>query len=239
MALQHKEIAKLGWDSFEEKLQPVTRGTKRSAAEEQALREYFGEEYADLQRLADHVRLARSSRAPLLGNVVFLHGIMGANLLTREKNGDEDLVWVNVPRLAAGQLKRLRLSPDGKHDADPAFTVRAADLDKRTYARTILWLRARWNVQPFAYDWRRDIDESADAPARFIRAQFGDQPVHLVAHSMGGLVCRNFIRRHKDLWDKLRDGEGSRGGRLIMLGTPNFGSFAIPQALTGGEKMIK
>jgi pimeloyl-ACP methyl ester carboxylesterase/O-acetyl-ADP-ribose deacetylase (regulator of RNase III) len=235
---QHKAIAQMDWGTFAEKLQPAARGGKRSTTEDKALREYFGdEEYADLQRLAAHARLVRS-RAPVLGNIVFLSGIMGSNLTSVEKNGDEDLIWINLFRLAAGQLERLELAPDGQHEEDRTFTVRPTALDKRTYARALLWLRARWNVQPFAYDWRRDIDESADALARFIREQFGSQPVHLVAHSMGGLVSRNFIRRHHDLWQSLGEGDGGRGGRLVMLGTPNFGSFAIPQALTGVEKMV-
>ena len=35
-----------------------------------------------------------------------------------------------------------------------------------------------------------------------------------------------------------RDGAG-RGGRLVMLGTPNRGSFAIPLTLSGAEKVLK
>jgi pimeloyl-ACP methyl ester carboxylesterase/O-acetyl-ADP-ribose deacetylase (regulator of RNase III) len=236
--LNHTHIARMDWDAFEAHLQPAKRGAKRNAAEEQALRDYFGDEYKELQRLVDHARFVRE-RSQALGNVVFLHGIMGSNLSTVEQDGDEDLVWVNVLRLAGGQLERLKLAPDGRHEADKTASVRATALDKRTYARAILWLRARWNVHPFAYDWRRDMDESADALARFIREQFKGEPVHLVAHSMGGLVCRNFIRRHKDAWQAMQDREGHRGGRLVMLGTPNFGSFAIPQALTGVEKMVK
>lgn len=235
---RHKAIARMEWDTLEERLQTTTRGGKRNAAEEQTLREYFGEDYENLQRLANHARLVRS-RAPLLGNVVLLPGIMGSNLSTVESDGDADLVWINLFRLAAGRLAQLQLADDGEHEAVSGITVQATALDKRTYARAILWLRARWNVQPFAYDWRRDLDESADVLAQFIRERFGDRPVHLVAHSMGGLVSRNFIRRHKDQWEKMRDGEGASGGRLIMLGTPNFGSFAIPQALTGVEKMVR
>jgi pimeloyl-ACP methyl ester carboxylesterase len=75
--------------------------------------------------------------------------------------------------------------------------------------------------------------------AAFIRDTFGDQPVHLLAHSLGGLVARNFIRLHRDLWDQMRQGDQCRGGRLIMLGTRNFGSFAIPQALTGVEPLVR
>ena len=87
MTLQHKDIAEMGWDVFAAKLQSPTRSSKRSVAEEQALRAYFGDdEYEVLQRLAAHARLARSSRAPVLGNVVFLHGIMGGNLTAVQKN---------------------------------------------------------------------------------------------------------------------------------------------------------
>ena len=56
---------------------------------------------------------------------------------------------------------------------------------------------------------------------------------------MGGLVACNFIRLHREIWEQMRQGNQSRGGRLIMLGTPNFGSFAIPQALTGVESLVQ
>ena len=234
-----REIARMDWNRFEESLQTAARGKRLGASSEAALREYLGdEEYAYLQKLAAHARTARS-RGPVAGNVVLVPGIMGSNLITIEKDGDQDLVWVSLFRLALGQIERLKLSPDGSHDQDSKFIVQPSEVDKRTYARAILWSRASWNVEPFAFDWRKDIDSAADALANFIRTHYPDQPVHLVAHSMGGLVCRNFIRRHRDQWEDLRAEESGQGGRLIMLGTPNYGSFAIPQAMTGEDTMVK
>ena len=55
--------------------------------------------------------------------------------------------------------------------------------------------------------------------------------MHLVAHSMGGLVSRSYILRHPDRWNK--------GGRLVMLGTPNYGSFAIPRLLFGANDILE
>jgi len=238
-ALPSDEIVELGWDAFEARLQTAARSPTRAASGDRALREYFGDdEYQYLQRLAEQATLMRS-RAPALGNVVLLPGIMGSSLTTLDGGGDEDLIWIHLLRLATGQIGRLQLTPDGAGEANPALQVKATDIDKRSYARAILWLRAHWNVQPFAYDWRKDIDQAAHALAAFIRDRFGEQPVHLLAHSMGGLVARNFIRLHRELWEQMRQGDQSRGGRLIMLGTPNFGSFAIPQALTGVESLVR
>ena len=236
----HEQIAAMPWEDFAHALQAAPkRGAKRGVVDEQALRDYFGDAELDyLKRLAEHAQVVRS-RAPTRGNVVFLHGIMGSNLVSVDKKGDADLVWVNLIRLVAGCVSRLQLTADGAREADPNYNVSPSLLEKRTYARALLWLGARWNLGAFAYDWRKDIDVSAKALASFITEKFGAEPVHLVAHSMGGLVSRNFIRLHGELWNKMQDGNGSRGGRLIMLGTPNYGSFAIPQALTGTDKLVR
>jgi pimeloyl-ACP methyl ester carboxylesterase len=189
-----------------------------------------------LRRLATRARLAHS-RGARLGNVVFLHGITGSDLETVE-NGDRDHIWVNFPRLVLGQIRRLRLSADGTSEADSRYRVVATRVNKRYYARAILSLRARWHVEPFAYDWRRSIDAAADDLAAFIRSRFPGQTVHLVAHSMGGLVARNLVRRHPQLWEAMQDHDPTAGGRLVMLGTPNYGSFAIVQAMTGEDQLI-
>src|SRR5262249_28661358 len=46
---------------------------------------------------------------------------------------------------------------------------------------------------------------------------------------------------HGDTWKGMWDaaGRGHKGGRLIMLGTPNHGSFAIPQLITGIEPLVR
>jgi hypothetical protein len=58
---------------------------------------------------------------------------------------------------------------------------------------------------------------------------------------MGGLVARTFVKKHKARWEVMRrkDPGLSSGGRLVQLGTPNFGSFAIPQVFTGVEGLVR
>src|SRR5262249_14539574 len=85
------------------------------------------------------------------------------------------------------------------------------------------------------------IQASADALEQSINQWFGsDTPVHLVAHSMGGLVARQFIASHPARWASMWDnaGAGALGGRLIMLGTPNLGSFAIPLLYNGLNSLV-
>jgi pimeloyl-ACP methyl ester carboxylesterase len=232
-------IGRMEWNEFEAALRTTTtRGAKGGATNEKALRDYFGdEEFEELKELAKRAQAARTRDVPRLGNVIMLPGIMGSNLISSKK-GNDDLIWVNLFRIALGRVARLRLTADGSREEDGDYKVSASIIDKRTYTRAMLKLSARWDIQPYAFDWRKDIDESSKGLKEFISNKFKDKPVHLVAHSMGGLVARNFIRMNKELWEKMR-GDGAQGGRLVMMGTPNFGSFSIPQVMTGAEKMVR
>lgn len=231
-----RRVSGLDWKDLAAGLGGATRGA--GGIPESDLRDYFGaEELERLQQLAEFSQTVRSRSAPL-GNVIFLHGITGSDLGVAAGSGKPDDVWVNFFRLINGRIDRLKLAADGAKEADPTWRVVPMGVNKRYYARAVLALGGRWNVTPFAYDWRKDIDDSSNELAKLIRRDFQGKPVHLVAHSMGGLVCRNFIRLHPDLWEAMKDPGLMRGGRLIMLGTPNYGSFSIPQVMTGQDKMI-
>ncbi|MBR0711580.1 alpha/beta fold hydrolase [Bradyrhizobium liaoningense] len=64
-------------------------------------------------------------------------------------------------------------------------------------------------------------DDIHPAVARFAER---DAPLHFVAHSMGGLVARAYIARHRP----------ARLGRVVMLGTPNSGS-EVADLLSGSR----
>lgn len=97
----------------------------------------------------------------------------------------------------------------------------------------------------FAYDWRQDNVVHAAELDRFIegvRRDYGDPAlrVDIVAHSMGGLVSRYYLRYGPV--DAL-DGEPQlitlygteRVRKLILLGTPNFGAVSALFAFLRGE----
>ena len=200
---------------------------RRPSAEEQRVLEiYFGT--ARLERLRG-LALRGQRRGTPRGNVVVLHGIMGGELTVFPPNQSSQQIWMNIPRIAIGGVGWLRMTPEPKSQ----FEVRPTGILKKWYSEMLLGLAAdQWNVQAFCFDWRLDLADLADALRAQIDKWFGaSAPVHLVAHSMGGLVARTYLLRHPQRWAK--------GGRLIMLGTPNHGSFAIPQVITGALHTVR
>jgi pimeloyl-ACP methyl ester carboxylesterase len=211
-----------------------------SRDEERALRAYFGD--ARFERL--HTMAIRSTGATrgsriVKGNVVVLPGIMGSEL-SEYSGSSSSCIWVDPLRLVSGQVGHLRLDDQGR----PVFDVRASGVLKLFYGELILSLSERWNVRTFWFDWRRDLRDSAAQLAERLASWFPEEaPVHLVCHSMGGLVARTFIQAYPERWGKMLDKDASRpgaqGGRLIMLGTPNHGSFAALQVITGLERIVR
>src|ERR1044072_193315 len=201
-----------------------------SLEEEKALRAHLGDErYQRMHSMALKRKVSRSLTDKQKGNVVVIHGIMGAELSV-SSGGAGDLTWVNAFRILRGWLDRLRLSDDGRSEANSKFTVTASGIMKRYYGEMLLKLSDNWNVKDFYFDWRKDLDLAADSLNANIGSWFdNDAPVHIVAHSMGGLVSRTFFKKYPNRWGTMWDkkGNGKAGGRLIMLGTRHQGSLAI------------
>lgn len=198
--------------------------------------ELMGAEPVD--RLYRSVR--RGTRTVKRGRVVVLPGITGSELAAEYADGKSRLLWLDFISLVLGRSIRLMALGDSGEPADPSVRIVPRGFVLGWYINLVTSLQNEWDVLPVSYDWRLDIDRSADALAERITAWARGEPVHIVAHSMGGLVSRRMIQRHPELWAAMDDGgRRERGGRLVMLGTPNRGSYAIPLTLTGEEFMIK
>lgn len=159
--------------------------------------------------------------------VVVIPGIMGSHLAV-----DGDRVWLDPLDIAAGGFRKLAIGASGVVAEAPVGMA---------YLDLIEYLQASHEVIPFPFDWRRSILQEArrlaDAVAAALdRAETQNQPVRLLAHSMGGLVARVMIAERPELWERLAR---HPGGRLIMLGTPNGGSYVIPRLLLGREKIVR
>lgn len=232
-------IARVESSDIEELTKILLRPTK---GEEKALLIHFGEER--YQRMHDMALKRSVSRAvkQLKGNVVVIHGIMGGELTSYDRKGASDSLWVNVFNLMRGWIDRLRLNESGRSEVNDDYDVRATGIMKSHYGELMLSLSENWKVRAFWFDWRRDLKLAAASLQAQISGWFeDDEPVHIVAHSMGGLVARAFIRNYEPRWQSMYDtaGEGRAGGRFIMLGTPYYGSYNIPQIMTGLEPMVR
>lgn len=116
------------------------------------------------------------------------------------------------------------------------------------YARATPGTPARKNERRFyvfAYDWRQDNVTSARALHQLIEAvqRDYDDPalrVDLVAHSMGGLIARYYLRFGiRDVLDGGAHSISMDGAahvrKLVLLGTPNLGSVNSLHAFLTGE----
>src|SRR5262249_49734297 len=98
-------------------------------------------------------------------------------------------------------------------------------------------LSATHEVIEFAYDWRRPMEDearrlAAAVDAALVARERSGQPVRLLAHSMGGLVARTMQLEKPEVWNRMMS---HYGARMLMLGTPNGGSWAPMQVLTGDD----
>lgn len=160
--------------------------------------------------------------------VVFVvPGIMGSELCA-----DGDRVWLDIPDLIFGGFKQLKID---------APNVKPTQVLSRYYGDLIEYLSASHKVIPFPFDWRLPIENEADRLAQNLEREYRaarqhNLPVRILAHSMGGLVVRCMIGRHKALWDEICRTEGAR---LVMLGTPNGGSHCITELLVGQSSTLR
>jgi pimeloyl-ACP methyl ester carboxylesterase len=236
---EREVIARLEAASPEEMMQLLRHPT---VEEERAYRAYLGDErYQRMHVMALQRATTRSTTGPH-GNVVVIHGIMGGELTAFAATGRGEHIWARYLGLITGRMRALRLDETGREDADRSVQVRATGFMKRYYGELAAFFTAHWRTEGFWFDWRKDLNlAAASLEAHLARWFPPGEPVHIVAHSMGGLVARTFIKNYPARWESMWDkaGNGRRGGRLIMLGTPNHGSFAVPQIITGLEGMVQ
>ncbi|MGI9449242.1 MAG: lipase family alpha/beta hydrolase, partial [Geminicoccaceae bacterium] len=156
--------------------------------------------------------------------VFILPGILGSEL-----RYDNKRIWMSLRQIFKGRMERLDLHRENPKD------IEAFRMFPRYYNDLARFLSASHNIEPFPYDWRISMQTEAKRFAALLTKELdgNTQPVRILAHSMGGLVARLAFAIDPALWRKFKAKEGCR---LIMLGTPNRGSFSIPRMLMGKEK---
>ena len=157
-------------------------------------------------------------------SVFLLPGILGSNL----KVGGQR-IWLG--RHFLNGIQRLKYIAGKQDSVQPDGPISVV------YDRLAEFLSESHEVVEFAFDWRKPIELEAQRLADAVqgalveRARNG-QPVRLIAHSMGGLVARVMQLERPEVWKLMLSRVGAR---ILMLGTPNGGSWAPMQVLSGDE----
>ncbi|MBN7817287.1 CHAT domain-containing protein [Algoriphagus pacificus] len=170
----------------------------------------------------DYRREKVSGERPI---VIMLPGIMGSNLK------DDKMLWINYFRFLKGDLSKLAYQ-DGKPEklaADSLIATSYEDLGKN--------LEKTYDVLTFQFDWRLPLTQSAAILNEKVQELLKlNQPIKIVAHSMGGVLVRDFIVYYPETWASLNS---SIGFRAVFLGSPLGGSYRIPYVLFGKDSIIR
>ncbi len=151
----------------------------------------------------------------------------------------DEVIWVNELKAADiacdDYFDVLKLKIDGVTPDYPEVVL-SGDIYSGTYSKLIKFLVDNGYEQNktlfvFPYDWRKDVALTSSQLQNLITSiknQTGAAKVDIIAHSMGGLVARNYI---KDA-DK-----ASNVRKLITLGTPYLGSVEFLKAILYGKRI--
>ncbi|MFE9219383.1 esterase/lipase family protein [Streptomyces lavendulae] len=152
-------------------------------------------------------------------NLVFVPGVMGSALASEGIGG---IWWIDYR--SRNRIDDLGLSADGLADTHAAFRITPVAVDSSYEGFLVAAVRQDGiHHIPFPYDWRKPLLMSADRLYERMLAERdqgpGQNPIHLVAHSMGGLVVRTALMRHPEMWRHV--------GKIVFVGTPHYGAPAI------------
>ena len=201
----------------------------------QIARQLFSREDSDFELISQQsdAVIARGGNTKITGDRPMLFvvpGISGSKL-----SADGDRIWINPFRIAFGAMSRLSVDSED---------VEATDLVKLAYGKFVAEFSKDHDVYCAPYDWRLSLELAAEKLGDQIDKALNSsdsesanqQPLRIVAHSMGGLVVRYLFAKRPDLWEYVKSVPGSR---FIMAGTPNNGSYSINNLLMGKDKLAR
>lgn len=198
--------------------------------------------------------------------VIIIHGMLGSKL--RLTSGGKEIWPDSLSKLLFGDYDSLRLDihSDGLEpdfSGSEAFALFDEVGGNDYYGRIVRTLseagdyrlsrpgianrKQESRVYVFVYDWRQDLTKSAAQLDQFIdqiRLDY-DMPnlkVDIVAHSMGSLITRYFLRYGSgDVLDDLQFQANfigmSKTRKVVLIGAPNLGSVSGLQQFLMGFKV--
>ncbi|GGG12142.1 hypothetical protein GCM10011344_11030 [Dokdonia pacifica] len=193
---------------------------------------YTKEVYASGQRgiLLDKLSLSGVTyEEPKLDDItkdvlILIPGIMGSTLSSSGKDQ-----WIQMRALNKGAIVD-KLAIESKN-------VKASGVVEKFYKQFGDHFATKYNVVSYEFDWRKSVSEAAIGLEALVKRMLkANVNVHIVAHSMGGLLARQFMIDFPATWD---DFMKPTKNKFVMLGTPWLGSYLIMEVLTGHSRRVK
>jgi pimeloyl-ACP methyl ester carboxylesterase len=168
-----------------------------------------------------NLRLPTLGGRQFWGDVLYLHGWrIQHNVLTDTYRlldpSDYRHAW-GSERACLNELNRVKADQNlGPMEGPVVVVVHGIIRSSKSFNRMRTELEADgYTVVGFDYPSTQvTIQESAEYLHRMLESLEGVTEIHFVAHSMGGLLVRTYLKEHAD----------PRIGRMVMLGVPNHGA---------------
>lgn len=166
--------------------------------------------------------------------VVFIPGILGSRLA----RGAED-IWGDFGL----REQNLFYAPGEAITASPlshanAFGIFSEEIYGGYFSQMAENLASEENFSIFSYDWRASNIVSAELLRDFVcQPEMADRPIIFVAHSMGGLVLKHWIRQH--FGQACADGATREVAHIFFVATPHTGAPKSVVALLHHQTLIE
>jgi len=164
--------------------------------------------------------------------VIIVPGLLGTRL-NRALDGVE--VWPNTDKMAFPRDEYLdELKLDSSGGADSGVSIKSGELVDKAgirdfYGPIIKGLKEDYRVFLLPYDWRKDLNSEIFRLEDVIKEAVLESPsgkVNIVAHSMGGLLVKEYLRM---------SGDSDLINNLVFLGVPQLGAPKAFKALNYGD----
>lgn len=195
------------------------------------------------QDIADYYNSGQPHKKPGLDPVILVPGIMGSYLY--DSNWGE--VWMNLDKMVLNifdddYLNYLKMDENGNsiNNIVVEDVVRSVEKLKIINIDILNGLidtleadgyEENKDLFVFPYDWRQSIDLTAvqlNQKILDVLSQTGSQKVNIIAHSMGGLVAKAYMKAYMGQ-DKIN--------KFIDIATPHFGAPKAFKVLKYGDNL--
>jgi len=200
----------------------------------------------DTERAEFYKRL-RDEKRREIPRVIFIPGILGSKISECQSDGSQcHLIWGTASSITDATIN-LAIRDDRVYKTDVVDSVFFQQIYggilneiRSEAARHVTDAASDPILTVFSYDWRRSNKISAASLSEIIcdiRLRAPDAPISIIAHSMGGLIAKIWMKDHSSKPCSV-DGKSPTTKEVVFVGTPHLGAPKAVKALSKGYNIL-